>query len=190
MRAWPQRSKPILRGALIIWPGCLPDTISLYPPPPPARPANPTVSWAWQCQQYKDVFNLAGRVLVKRIRRVKKGWIWPQNQFFYVLLSSTQSWEVLQICPVSDRISGSWVSEEGGPDWFISVLLDQTKLIWIKWVFTECQMAAVMKENLAMLFVLEGGWLYTWLGLIIGNNEIHHKFVTTVCSLIVNFAWC
>ena len=38
--------------------------------------------------------------------------------------------------------------------------------------------------------LVEGGWLYTWLGLIIGNNEIHHKFVTTVCSLIVNFAWC
>ena len=117
-RAWPRRSKPILRGALIIWAACLPDTISLCR----ATPCSST-SWASMRASRKtrvDVFNLAGLVLVERVCRVKKDRIWPRNQFYMYFWGALNPERVLQNCPVSDRICGDWVS-----DWFISVLLDQ-----------------------------------------------------------------
>ena len=130
-RAWPRRSKPILRGALIIWAACLPDTISLCR----ATPCSST-SWASMRASRKtrvDVFNLAGLVLVERVCRVKKGRIWPWNQF-YVLLRSTQSREGFT------KLSSFWSNL-----WWLGVRRGQTGLflyslpnpnpIWIRWVF-------------------------------------------------------
>ena len=138
MRAWPRRSKPILRGALIIWAACLPDTISLYPPSAPPRPATCTLSWTADCarqnqggclQPCRTCFSEKNLQGDKRLNLTRK-------PVFYVLLSSSQSWEVLQICPVSDRISGGGVSEESQTGLPFLYSLTKPKLIWIKWVFT------------------------------------------------------
>ena len=139
-RAWPRRSKPILRGALIIWAACLPDTISLCR----ATPCSST-SWASMRASRKtrmDVFNLAGLVLVERVCRVKKGRIWPWNQFC-VLLRSTQSREGFT------KLSGFWSNL-----WWLGVRLVCFCTPWptpISFGLSEflhgCQIAGVMKEN-------------------------------------------